>query len=311
MIVLTHRIAGISYRSELDVLVPHIQRDPFERFRINNIKPDVLQRVRQFDPESYTLPRLDTKERECIVRSVGFPQRWVEHPVWGSPDIRAVLQRCLDRPELAQIELAWNRVIIRNFYRSEFDLFYPPEKRKGFADPFFVASFRNYLATFLPNFSAVLIHASGVIRNNVAAVFLSPDEGGKTSVVKLSTGAPILNDDHIVLRRNSNAVMAHSSPLGPITSGPQKKAGLGGLFLLEKSSGFDLIPVKASDILQFIWNESMFRWHMLPKNLRKRAFEILYDACHQVPVYRMRFSKYYVDWDAIDAAMEGNGTSRR
>lgn len=302
MIVITYRIAGITFRTESDVLIPHLQEDPFERFRGGDGEPDVHCRIRQFDPDSLTLPPLNSRERERIVRSMGFLQRWLDNPIFRFPEVRVVLQRCLDRPELVHIELAWNRAIIRNFARNEVDLFYPPDRRKDIADPLFVAGYRNLLATLLPNFSAVMIHGAGVVRNGIAAVFLAPDKGGKTTVVERSSGEPILNDDHIILRQKDNVVIAHGTPLGPITSGPQQ-ARIGGFFLLEKASRFDLIPVQAWDILQFLWNAHMHMWYVLPKSLRVRAFEILADACYQAAVYRMRFPKDYVDWDAVDAAM--------
>ncbi len=302
MIVVAHRIAGITFRTESDVPIPHLLEDPFAWFQVGDGEPDVRQRIHQFDLDSLTLPPLNSEERERIIRSVVFPRRWLDNPIFRSPEVRAVVQRCLDRPELAHIELAWNRVMIRNFARNEFDLFYPPQKRKDFINPLFVAGYRNMLSAFLPSFSAVMIHGAGVIRDGTAAVFLAPDEGGKTSMVKQSSGVPILNDDHIILRQEGSVVMAHGTPLGPITSGPQQ-ARLGGFFLLEKASHFALIPIKPRDVLQFLWNERMHTWYVLPKSIRLRAFEILYAACHQAAVYKIRFPKDYVDWDAIDAVM--------
>lgn len=300
--MITHQIAGIAFRTESDVLIPQLLGDPFARFRVEDGEPDVRYRIRQFDPDSLTLPPLDSKERERIVRSVGFPQRWLDNPLLRSPEIRASVRACLDRPELAHIGLRWNRAIIRNFARSELDFFYPPGERKSFAEPLILARYRNSLANFLPNFSAVMIHGSGMIRKGIAALFLAPDEGGKTSVVEHSTGEPILNDDHVILRQEGNVVTAHGTPFGPITSGPQQ-ARLGGVFLLEKAPCFDLISVQASEVLQFLWDEHMHVWVVLPKSLRLRVFQILYEACHRAAVYRMRFPKDYVDWDAVDAAM--------
>jgi hypothetical protein len=302
--LITHRIADITFRTESDVLIPHLLENHFERFRTDDGKPLVRQRIRQLNLDSLTLPPLDSRERERIVRCVGFPQRWLDSAVFRSPEVRAVLRRCLDRPELVHIELAWNRAVIRNFARNEFDLFYPPEKRQDLVDPLFVAGFRNMIDAFLPNFSAVMVHGAGVVRNSIAPVFLAPDEGGKTSLVRQSTGVSILNDDHVILRKSNSIVMVHGTPLGLITSGPHR-ARLGGFFLLEKASQFDLIPIKAWDVLQFLWNECAHKWHALPKSTRLQAFEILYGACRQAPTYRMRFPKDYVDWDAIDAAMVG------
>ncbi|NIN95352.1 MAG: hypothetical protein GTO49_10315, partial [Anaerolineae bacterium] len=135
MIVVTHQIARITFRTESDVLLPHLEKDPFARFRVGDVEPDVRNRIRQLDLDSLTLPPLDGKERECISCSVGFQQRWLEHSVFRSPEVRARLRACLDRPEMLSIDINWNGMTIRDFARSEFDLFYPPEKKERFAGP--------------------------------------------------------------------------------------------------------------------------------------------------------------------------------
>jgi hypothetical protein len=285
-------------------LIPHLLKDPFKRFRVANAEPDARYRIRQFSSDSLTLPPLDSKERERLIHTLGFPMRWLDSPIFRSPDVRAVVHRCLDQPDLVHISLAWNRAVFRNFARNEVDLFYPPERQQDIADPIFVAGYRNLIGGLLPNFSAVMIHGAAVVREGVAAVFLASDEGGKTTVVSHANGARVLNDDHLILRQEGGTVMAHGTPLGAITTGPDQ-ARLGGFFLLEKSSHFDLVPSKPQDILQFLWNEHLPSWYVLPKSLSLRAFELLYTACQRADVYRMRFQKDYVDWDAIDAAMLG------
>jgi hypothetical protein len=300
--IFTHRIAGITFRTESDVAIPHLREEPFKQFEVDNGEQDVRNHIRQYDPGDLTLPPMDEKEREALTRSVSFPRRWLANPIFCHPEVRAFVAYCLDHPELVHVSLAWNRAVFRDFARNELYLFYPPEKREDIADPIFVAGYRNILDTFLPNFSAVMFHGAATVRHDLAAVFLAPDEGGKTTVVQLANGAPVLSDDHPILRRDGDVIVVHGTPLGAITSGPEL-ARLGGFFLLEKASCFELIPVKPRDVLQFIWNERMHRWGVLPRNLSLRAFDILYDACYHVPTYRMRFSRDRVDWDAIDAVI--------
>jgi hypothetical protein len=57
------------------------------------------------------------------------------------------------------------------------------------------------------------------------------------------------------------------------------------------------------DALEYLWREHQSYYFFLPGPLRRQAFGFLYDVCHQIPVYRMRFQKDYIDWDAVDAAM--------
>jgi hypothetical protein len=227
-----------------------------------------------------------------------------------SPLVRVRLQDYLDRREQLEMQLDQDQAIIRNYSRRELDIFYTDEL-EGFDDPtqrahaaaFRVATnFRQLFSTFLPSFSAVLVHSSGVIRNGRAALFLAPSTGGKTTVMRMATGDPILNDDQIVLRREGDHIVAHSTPLGSITSGPCQ-ARLGGFFLLEQAEHFDLSPLAAQDVIQFVWNENPNYSFFLPRHLKTQAFTVLTDACYQAPAYRMCFPKDYVDWDAIDVAM--------
>lgn len=299
-----HRIAGITIRTETDVEIPHLRDDPFALFSISNGKPDIHQRIYQFNPNNLTSPPLDDRERTLILSSMDFVPRWLDNPILRSPQIYEILQRCLASPESMQIEMAWNRMIIRNYADNEIDLIYHPERREDIASPLFVAGYRNMVATFLPNFSAVMIHAAGVIHNGNAVVFLAPDEGGKTSVVEDLAIDPVLNDDHIILRQDKDSVIiAHATPLGKITSGPQF-AKLGVFFLLEKAPRFDIIPIKPQYVLQYLWNEHLYFSYGFPKSLKVRAFEILASACHNAATYRVRLPKHFLTRDIFNTAME-------
>ena len=302
MIEYLHRVGGITVRTESDVPIPHIQAPPFNRFEVKNRKPDVVQRIRQIAPTSPTLPPLDAFERQRLSQTVEFPERWFKNPIFLSPPVREAVRCGLDQPQLTQIELAWNRVFIRNYARNQFDLFYPAGKRKEFSDPVFNAGFRNMTSYALPNFSAVLIHAGGVIRRNRALVFLASDGGGKSTVVRQLVSGFVLNDDQLIFRRDGERIMAHSTPFGTNDSGP-RKARLGAIFLLEKGSSFELIPLKARDIVQFIWNEHAAYWTILPKSLRLHIFEILIQSGRQAVVYRMRFPRDFIDWEMIDSRL--------
>jgi hypothetical protein len=300
--LVTHQIAGVTFRTESDTPIPHLLALPFIRFQVDQKLPDVRYRTKQLDSSAMSLGPLSDDECESMVRMVGFPKQWLDKPFLRSPEIRARLRTLLDQPEMAHIDLRWNRVIIRDYVSNQLDLFYSPDKRADFSEPIFIAAYRNLLASFLLNFSAVALHSSGAIRNGTAAVFLAQDEGGKTSVVEQLSEETILNDDHVVLRLDGGIVTVHGSPFGPLTCGP-RQVSLGGFFWLEKASKFELIPIHPWDVLQFLWNEHMHQWLVLPKVLRVRAYEILATACRQAVTYRMRFPKDYVDWYAIDKAM--------
>jgi hypothetical protein len=208
-----------------------------------------------------------------------------------------------------EIGLYRNQAIFRNFSQRTLDYFYTGglwgydhERRVSNADFRVAANLRQVYSAFMPCFSALLIHACGIVRNGKAVLFLAPSGGGKTTVIGLSLGDPVLSDDQIVLRQQDGIVSAHGTPLGSVIGGPHA-APLGGLILLEKSDHFELQRVRPAELLQYSWAAQPAYTFFLPQDLRRATFHILYDACHQAPVYRMHFLRDSVDWQAIDAVV--------
>lgn len=207
------------------------------------------------------------------------------------------------------------------------------------------------LAPFLPAHGAFLVHAAAVVaggsvkapkagtairtkagsgvrggrggKRAKAALFLAPDEGGKTTAARLAaagiyssaassgskTGrddagrALILGDDQVILRRERGRFWMHGTPWNLICGGPAN-AELGGMFLLEKADAFRISPLKASDAVSFIWNEHRHITDFLPTAIRKKAFALISEACASVPVYRLSFTKTALDWAAVLACLK-------
>jgi len=159
------------------------------------------------------------------------------------------------------------------------------------------------LAPFLPARSAFLLHAAAVADDDGrASLFLAPDEGGKTTAARLGRPGIIIGDDQVVLRRERGGFWVHGTPWGLISAGPIK-AKLGGIFLLEKARRFRLTPLKAADAVGFIWDEHRNMTDFIPAEMRKKAFVLITDACSSVPVFRLRFSKDSLDWQAVAARL--------
>jgi len=303
MITLTHQIAGITFQTLTDVEISVIQNDFFDQFSVDDIRPDVCHRICGVDRETMMLPVFSKEEKSRISGCVCLPKDDLNILPLRSPLVRERLHSRLRQPEQVGLELNLFSAIIRDHIDREIDFFYVSDCAETLKDLRLEHIFRRMFTSFLPAFSAVMVHSSALIRHSRAALFLAPDEGGKTTVMKHATYGTKLCDDQIILRRENNTVMAHGTPWGRISGGP-RSAKIGGLFLLEKALQFELLPLKPVDAIEYFWKEHLNYRAFLPKNLRLKAFGVISDACHQAPVYRMRFSKDYVDWDALDAAME-------
>jgi hypothetical protein len=330
MFVLTHNIAGITFQTESDTKITCIQNDLFQKFLTRDSKPAVHQRICGISHDNLTLPPLTEKEKErisqfilfsyidrstltlppligkekvAITRCLKYPQNYLDIPLLRSPLVRERLECCLSHPKQVSVVLHIFSVVIYDYVNCTVDIFYPSERYEIFKGSWVENGIRRMFTSFLPHFSAVMVHSSCLIRNAKACIFLSPDEGGKSTVLELSTDAIKLCDDRNIIRKEENTFFAYATPWGNITNN-HHQVRIGGFFLLEKASDFELIPIKPQDVVRFLWNEHRDFWYILPKTLRIQAFEILCDACFQVPVYKMQFPKDYIDWDAIDKAMK-------
>jgi len=72
---------------------------------------------------------------------------------------------------------------------------------------------------------------------------------------------------------------------------------------LEQAEKFEMIPFKPRPVIEYLWNEHANLIGVLPPKSRLRAFDLIDEAVHQAPLYRLRVSLNGMDWEAIDAAM--------
>ena len=85
MATLTHRIAGITFRTETDVEALFVQNDFYGRFLVNGLKPDVHHRICGIDLETLTLSPFSQKDKERISRCVCLPDYDLDVPPLRSP----------------------------------------------------------------------------------------------------------------------------------------------------------------------------------------------------------------------------------
>jgi len=310
MNVVTHKIGGIVFRTELNAWLPRILEETFGLFGIEDTRPDVHQIISNINPDDSRLLQLSDEERLNFSKHDYFPSDWQNNPFLRSQIVR---NRLKGLPELKEQVVIWvedHYMFIRDFSQNRIDIYYtknhqeyPPQHPGTIPEYYVAANLRQMLATFLPHFSAILLHCSGVIRGGKSALFVAQDEGGKTTVLAQSNGEPVLNDDQIIIRKEGGVAVAHGTPLGVMTSGPCQ-APVGALFMLEKASAFHIEPVAPAEVVQYLWAEHQNYTFYLPKHLKQRVFRLLCDLCYRLPTYLMRFPKDHVDWDAIDDAME-------
>lgn len=223
----------------------------------------------------------------------------LDAPILRSRKILSIIEKSLDHANQAVIIGHTFTVELRDFQTHQVLMYYP-EEIGHLLDPISVAEgIRAGMAMLLVDFSALLLHCSAVLRKGRVAVFFAPDEGGKSTAASLSPGNRILNDDRNIIRRTNSKFKVFSTPWGQKSSG-DIHGDLGGLFILEKSDSFQLIPLDPKQIVKYLWEEHLHFFSSLPKKQKIKTFELLVSISRSVPVYFMKFNRDFIDWKQID-----------
>lgn len=263
---------------------------------------DASIEFRRFSQDQFVGKELNKIEKSNLVKCIDFQPRWLTNQVFRFSPFRGNVIKSLINPEMTQIVLNWNRAIIRDYNNNNFSYFFPEEKEHEFMGPLFIARLRNLISNTFPLKNKVMIHGASIIINGRAILFLAPDEGGKSTLIKMAAGKRVLSDDQIVLESKGEETIVHSTPFGELSDGPFH-AKLGGIFILKKSDQFCLEPVSADIILKFIWNDQYIKWYQYPNNLKIRIFDILNSTSRCSPAFRLNFTKERVDWQSIAEVM--------
>ena len=220
----------------------------------------------------------------------------IDCDVLSFPSLHRLLEKCKKHSALIQIELRKQFAVIYDFKNHRIDVFQTSEH---FAS---VAGGRmgpGSFACFLQDFGATLLHSSCVDYSGRAAVFLAMDEGGKTTAARLCDKGTVVADDQTLFKKDGKGRwLAYGTPWTTFTPHPAPTVPCA-IFLLEKAESFSLNPLGSLELLASLWNEHSTLSYILPSNKREAMFDIYSNLATSVPAYLLKFSKDYIDQEAI------------
>jgi hypothetical protein len=301
LIKIDHRIAGILFRTESDIPIQGLKSTRLNRFQVEAQNPDIHHRYCHIPADTLSVPPLEQGDlKDLNVCMCCSEAEFRSHTIFRSSVFRHHLNDCMARINNITLEVWPSSVVLFDFLKKELYVYYSHSISND------ILNFRlgpSLFAPFLTLFSAVMLHSSALIQNGKTAIFLAPDEGGKTTVVKQSPKGTILCDDQVVIKKEKSEFIAYGTPWGVYTSCAES-ARVGGFFLLEQAEAFELIKLNKESALEYMWNEHISYRFFLPRQVRVQFFDLIYALCSSVPIYRMRFPKDYIDWNAIKSALE-------
>lgn len=150
----------------------------------------------------------------------------------------------------------------------------------------------------------LLLHASGLVRDERAFLFPGPSGAGKTTIVRHSPGLTLLSDDIVAVR-----LLSGNGPvkaLGTVFYGEWGKPGeqisapLQGFYFPVKAKEDRLVPLNAhavlSRLLPCVCTFTTWRPRL------QRVFELAAELAERVPGYELHFRQGPDFWQVIDAA---------
>jgi hypothetical protein len=289
-------IASLAFQVRSAIPLSQLAFKRFQMFRSQANKGNILIRVHLTSPRDLTEPPLDPEDDPRLAPA---GRRGLNSKLLRSRQVQSHLEGAMDHTDRLFVEMHSGAISIFDFEDNCADFFFlagsAPDPGQRWFGP-------AMLALFLPKFDALLLHASAIVRHGRAAVFLAPDEGGKTTAVRLSPSGTIIGDDQVLVRRFGDGYRVFGTPWG-LHIDAKLQAPLGGLFLLEKADRFALAPLSCRELVFSIWEETKNPISILPKELKKKVFGFVCEIAAAVPAWRMSFPKDHIDWEAIDRAL--------
>ena len=126
MPVITHYIAGISFRTEWNTWLPVLQAYNFAKFQSAGITPDVHHCVYEARWEDMTVPSLTQGEQEVLSRFVRCSGD-LDSPLFCLPLVREKVELCRDQEGMVDLFVSRDLIVFRDFNKRKIDLFYTPE----------------------------------------------------------------------------------------------------------------------------------------------------------------------------------------
>lgn len=158
-----------------------------------------------------------------------------------------------------------------------------------------------YLLHAIPKHKGIFFHCAGVHIAGQTLLFLAPSGTGKTTLARLAyeKGFHVLSDETVFVSWDTAEFVAHTTPLGRLSSGPLS-GPIDGVFFPHQGKTFEAQPLSAPRAVIAAWNDSYYRMKGT-SNADERRYIVnrWFDLFSSVPCYEMQFTRDFDEWDRL------------
>jgi hypothetical protein len=181
-----------------------------------------------------------------------------------------------------------------------------------FVPLYYSLALRIFLSSLLSKNEGLLLHASGVVKDGFAYLFLGRDGAGKTTVANLSKRFLILGDDQIAVRKKGGRFLAYPAHCWGERkfnySSGQQGFPVRAVFFIRRATKLSFNPLPGIHALSRLLHSSDYIHYLryLTDDLAKKAFFTSHGLFKQLPCFEMRFTKKDDFWPELEKSLRDN-----
>lgn len=159
------------------------------------------------------------------------------------------------------------------------------------------------LSQLLADSGGLLLHGCAVERDGVTVLFIGRSGSGKTTMARLCRPDTCFADDGVVVVRQDNQFMVHSSPFCQIEETDKSVNGHRGtiqkILLLEKQSFDRVSELEKHAMMRFMLQHAIHFFKYMDDGSARKGFETVRMLLQSLPTYRLQFTRYTDVWNLI------------
>jgi len=297
---LADAVIGIDLLGQAERAVP-LCREIFKDFLYPELDAETELKVIILNNQIKTLPIVQQRGRKRVIEEQLLTKDamvWLDKIHWNSNDFKIsesmIASYCLGGLLLFDPETSNGCVILQD--------------GPGCFRPIYRLCWM-YLAQVLGERKACFIHSAALVRDGKGYLFIGESGAGKSTLAGLCNGSIVFSDDRPVFCERNGSYYVYPSPYRQ-TSLLKGQGGnviglcamAAGFYFIFKDNQTYLTNISTIEAISDIISRHILFFKYLSMRARSNLFDLLFEACHKISMYKLYFCLDQDIWETIESS---------